>query len=100
MARVNTADMLSVSDATKLGVSRLVRDAEAGQEHVLVRNNKPVAVVVSIRRIEEWEAMSDDLTDVALAAARALTTGEERHSLDEVLAHFGYTREQLRALGD
>ena len=100
MARVNTADMLSVTDAAKLGVSRLVRDAERGQEHVLVRNNRPVAVMVSIRRLEEWEEMADDLTDVALAAARALTGDEERHSLDDVLARFGYTREQLRALSD
>jgi hypothetical protein len=88
MARVDTADMLSVTEAAKLGLSRLIRDAEAGQEHVLLRNNQPVA------------AVEDDLLDVALAAARALTTGDERHSLDDVLARFGYTREQLRALDD
>ena len=100
MARVDTAGMLSVSDAAKLGVSRLVRDAEEGQEHVLLRNNRPVAAVVSIRRLDEWEALEEDLTDVALAAARVLTTSDERHSLDAVLAHFGYTREQLQALDD
>jgi antitoxin (DNA-binding transcriptional repressor) of toxin-antitoxin stability system len=100
MARVDTADMLSVTEAAKLGLSRLIRDAEAGQEHVLLRNNQPVAAVVSISRLDEWESLEDDLLDVALAAARALTTGDERHSLDDVLARFGYTREQLRALDD
>ena len=100
MPRVNTADMLSVTDATRLGLSRLIRDAEAGQERVLLRNNRPVAAVVSIRRLDEWDGLADDLADVALAAARVLTAGEERHSLDDVLTRFGYTREQLLASGD
>jgi hypothetical protein len=48
-----------------------------------------------LERLEEWEG---DLLDIALAEARVLTTGPHRYSLDEVLAHFGYTREQLRDL--
>jgi hypothetical protein len=41
-----------------------------------------------------------DLLDIALASARMLSTGDGRTSLDEVLASFGYTREQLRDLDD
>lgn len=43
------------------------------------------------------ETDDDDALDVALGQARMLTTGSERVSLDEVLDHFGYTREELRA---
>lgn len=98
MALVDTADLISISDASKLGVSALVREAEAGHERVVLRNNRPVAAVVSMKRLEQLQQMQEDLLDVSLAAARMLTTGSRRYSLDEVLAQFGYTREQLRDL--
>lgn len=98
MALVDTADLLSISDANKLGVSGLVRDAERGQEHVLLRNNTPVAVVVSIKRLEELQQLEADLLDISLVNARMLTTGSARHALDDVLAQFGYTRDDVRDL--
>lgn len=100
MALVDTADLISISDANKLGVSALVREAEAGHERVVLRNNKPVAAVVGIKRLEELQQSQEDLLDVSLAAARMLTTGSRRHSLDDVLAQFGYAREQLRDLSE
>ena len=96
MALVDTADLISISDANKLGLSALIREAEAGHEQVVLRNNKPVAAVISVKRLEELQRLQEDLLDVSLAAARMLTTQPRRHSLDEVLAQFGYTREQLR----
>ena len=98
MALVDTADLISISDATKRGVSALVRAAEAGHEQVVLRNNKPVAAVVSIKRLEQLQQVQEDMLDVSLAAARMLASGPRRHSLDEILAQFGYTREQLRDL--
>jgi len=95
--RVNTADMLSVTEANNMGVSRLVRDVEQGREHILLRNNKPVAAVASMRRLEEWDELEDDLLDISLLAARVMTSGDHRHSLDDVFARFGYTRESLAA---
>jgi prevent-host-death family protein len=100
MALVDTADLISISDANKLGVSALVREAEAGQERIVLRNNKPVAAVVSMKRLEQLQQLEEDILDVSLGAARMLTTGPRRHALDEVLAQFGYTREQLRDLPD
>jgi prevent-host-death family protein len=96
MALVDTADLISISQANKIGISALIREAEEGNERIVLRNNKPVAAVVGIERLEELQQMRDDLLDVALAAARVLTAGPQRHSLDDVLAQFGYTREQLR----
>jgi antitoxin (DNA-binding transcriptional repressor) of toxin-antitoxin stability system len=97
MPTVDTRELVSISDATKKGLSRLVRDAAAGHERILLRNNKPVAAVVSMQRLEELEQREEDVRDIALGLARLLTAGEERISLDEVLGQFGYTREQLRA---
>lgn len=100
MALVDQTESISISDASKLGVSTLVTEAAAGHERIVTRDNKPVAAVVSIERLEQLEQLQDDLLDIALATARMLTTGPERHSLDDVLAQFGYTREQLRELPD
>ena len=98
MALVDTTDLISISDAAKLGVSGLVRAAEEGHGHVLLRNNKPVAAVVSMDHLERLQQLEADMLDVSLAVARTLTTGPDRHSLDDVLARFGYTRDQLRDL--
>ncbi len=96
MALVDTSDPISISDANELGVSGLVRAAEEGHEHVLLRDNKPVAAVVSMARLEQLQQLEDDMIDVSLSISRTLTTGADRHSLDDVLARFGYTRDQLR----
>jgi prevent-host-death family protein len=98
MAIVDTADLVSITDASKAGLSALVRAAEEGHEQIVLRNNKPVAAVVSIERLEQLQRLEDELLDVSLVAARMLTTGAERVSLDDVLARFGYTREQLAEL--
>lgn len=98
MTLVDTADLISISEASHLGVSALIRAAEEGHEQVVLRNNKPVAAVVSMKRLEELQQLQEDMLDLALVTARMLTTGPERHSLDEVLERFGYTREQLRDL--
>jgi hypothetical protein len=103
MAMVDTENLISISEANKLGVAALAREAEQGRERILVRNNKPVAAVVGIERLErlqQLEDLEDDLIDITLATARLLTSSGDRYSLDEVLAMFGYTREQLRDLPD
>jgi prevent-host-death family protein len=97
MAKVDTRALISISEANGLGISRLVRDAEQGKEPVLLRNNKPVAVVVGMQRFEELEQLEEDLLDIALAAARVQTDDGRRVSLDDILGHYGYTREQLRS---
>jgi prevent-host-death family protein len=99
VALIDTGDMLSVTDANTMGLSKLIRDVEEGHERVLVRNNKPVAAVVSMRRLEEWSELEDDLLDITLLAGRMMTTSERRHSLDDVLTRFGYTREELAGPG-
>ena len=98
MALVQTEDLISISEASKLGVSALVRDAEVGHDRIVLRNNKAVAVVMSMERFERLQQLQDDLVDITLAASRMLTTSGQRHSLDEVLEQFRYTREDLADL--
>ena len=94
MAFVETHDPISIANASRLRVSALVREAETGKDHIVPRNNQPVAAVVGIARLEQWQRTEDDLLGVSLVAARMATTGPERSSLDEVLTEFGFTRDQ------
>ncbi|MCC6627284.1 MAG: hypothetical protein IT340_07765 [Chloroflexi bacterium] len=42
MARVTTEDVISITEAARLGHSALIREAEAGHERTVLRNNRPV----------------------------------------------------------
>lgn len=95
MPTVDTKELISVSDAGKVGLSALVKAAERGEQRVLMRNNKPIAAVVGIDVLERTEELEERLLDVSLALTRLLTTSERRHSLDDVLDRFGFTRDDL-----
>jgi hypothetical protein len=95
---IDTDNMLSVTDANRIGISKLISDAESGHDRVLMRNNKPVVAVVSMARLESLtrlEALQDDLELVALALGRSASDNGNRTDLDDVLVHFGLTREDL-----
>ena len=55
---------------------------------------------MSVERYERLQELQDDLIDITLVAARMLTTSGKRYTLDEVLDHFGYTREEIAAIPD
>jgi antitoxin (DNA-binding transcriptional repressor) of toxin-antitoxin stability system len=97
---IDSSDLISITEASRRGASALVRDAELGRERIVLRNNKPVAAVVSMARLEQLHELEEELRDIALTSARMLTDSGQRHSLDDVLARLGYTREQLDAIPD
>lgn len=97
---VDTANLISITEASSRGLSALVREAEEGRDRILVRNNQPVAAMVSMKRYEALQELEDELRDIWLASARMATTGPERFSLDDVLERFGVTREELAAIPD
>lgn len=95
MPIVDTGELISVTDAGKVGISGLVKVAERGEQRVLMKNNKPVAAVVGIDTLERNEELEERLSDVSLALTRLLTTSERRHSLEDALGRFGFTRGDL-----
>jgi prevent-host-death family protein len=100
MTMIDSQSLLSISQASQRGVSALVRAAEHGHDQIVLRNNKPVAAVVSMRRLDDEQRLRDDLADVTMLAARMLTTTGAAVPLDDVLAEFGYTRDQVRDSAD
>lgn len=88
--------VLSVSEASARGVAGLLKDSEHGTDTVVERHGRPVAAVVSIEHFGELRELEQDLRSAALVLGRAATDNGHRRDLDEVIAAFGFTREELQ----
>ena len=96
--KIDTNDLISVTEANAKGISRLVSEASEGHDIVVIRNNKPAAAIIGmeklerLQRIEEWE---DDIKLLALAVIRSATDTGERMSLADAAARFGIDLDAL-----
>ncbi|MGD9703321.1 MAG: type II toxin-antitoxin system Phd/YefM family antitoxin [Acidimicrobiia bacterium] len=88
---------ISVTAASERGVSGLLKDAESGADVVVERHGRPVAAIVSVRRLSELVELEADLRSAALVLARAATDTGQRTDLDEIIAVLGFDRSQLEA---
>lgn len=89
--------VVSVTEAAKSGLSKLLRDVERGEDVVVERHGKAVAAVVSMRHLEEIRRLESDLREAVLLLSRAATDTGHRTALDEVLTAFGFDRAELEA---
>jgi prevent-host-death family protein len=89
--------VVSVSEATALGVAGLVRAAEQGEDVFVSRRGRPVAVMVSVDRLDRLRDLESDLRDVALVMARSASDTGSRIGLDEAIAALGFSRKELEA---
>jgi len=90
--RIDTSDMISVTEASAQGLSKLISEASKGRQLVVFKNNKPAAAIVDIKtmeRLQYLEELEEDLKLIAVAWARSLTDSGERYSLEDVAAEFG-----------
>ena len=95
---INTHDMISVSEASQRGVSRLIQDAASGRTQIVLRNNKVVAAVVgveNIERIQRLEELESDLRLLSVALARTVTDSGRRYTFDEVAEELGINLDEL-----
>lgn len=95
---VDTQDLISVTEASNRGVSRLIQDAAQGRTQVVLRNNKAVAAVVGIEAVERLarlEELEGDLRLLSVALARTVTDSGRRYSLTEVAAELGVDLDTL-----
>jgi len=95
---VETQDLISVTEASNRGVSRLVQDAVRGRTQVLLRNNKAVAAVVGIdavERLARLEELEGNLRLLSVALARTVADSGRRYRLDEVAAELGVDLDSL-----
>jgi len=90
--RIDTNDVISVTEASTQGLSKLVNEVSKGRLLVVFRNNQPAAAIVDIKtmeRLQYLEELEEDLKLIAIAWARSLTDSGERYDLDDVAAELG-----------
>jgi hypothetical protein len=85
-------DRVSVTEASRRGVARLVADAAHGTEVVVERHGEALAAVVGFERYTELLQLRADLRDLALALGRSADDDGSRHPLDDVVDAFGRAR--------
>lgn len=95
MTLLHDTHELSVTEAAQRGVAGLVAEAEQGADLIVTRRNKAVAVMIGIDRLAELESAASDLYDLALVMARSATDSGRRTSLEDVLAAYDLTIDDL-----
>jgi len=88
---------LSITEASRAGLSALVTAAEEGRDIPLSRHGKVVAEVVSAKEIAQLRNDRDTLRDAALAMARFATDSGVRTTLDQAMEFFNLNRAELEA---
>jgi prevent-host-death family protein len=90
--KVDTNDMVSVTEASNRGVSWLIKEAGSGRNVVVVKNNTPAAVVVGpqvMERLQHVDEIEEDLRLWALTLTRIATDTGERFDLRDIAAKLG-----------
>ncbi|MFD2419134.1 type II toxin-antitoxin system Phd/YefM family antitoxin [Amycolatopsis pigmentata] len=96
--RIDTNDLISVTDANSKGVSKLVAEAGEGRQFVLIKNNKPAAVLIGIdklERLQQLEEREEGLKLLAMAVVRSATGTGRTVSLEEAADRFGIDLDDL-----
>ena len=92
-----SAESVTVTEASRLGVSDLVRRASQGHDIVVEKHGTPVAAVIGLARFEQLEDLEADLRSAALVLSRLATDNGVRIGLDEVIDSLGFNRAELEA---
>lgn len=97
--QVDMDSLVSVSEVSSRGVSKLVTEAEGGREWVILRGSKPAAAMIGIERfrhLQELERLEHTVELLVTALGRLVTERDlDRHRLDEVLDELGLTDADL-----
>lgn len=96
--KINSNDLISVTEASRQGVSRLVSAASEGRDLVLIKNNRPAAAIVGIEKLERLQRLEEyeeDIRLLAMAVVRSVTEMEPRASLEDAAARFGIDLDEL-----
>ncbi|OMH27708.1 hypothetical protein BKD30_03455 [Tersicoccus phoenicis] len=88
---------MTISAASRTGISGLVSSAEAGQDVVLSRHGRVVAEIVSAEEIARLRRDRELLKDAAIVMARFATDSGVRTDLDSALEAFGLSRNELES---
>lgn len=88
---------LSISDASRNGISGLVSRAESGEDLAFARHGRVVAEMVSVQEMEDLRRDREALRDAVLIMVRMAADSSIRTDLDQAMEAFGLNRSELEA---
>ena len=88
---------ISITEASRSGISGLVTAAESGEPVALSRHGRIVAEVVSAEQMATLRQAQESLLDATLVMARFATDSGERVELDDAIEMLGFNRAELEA---
>lgn len=101
-------NFVSVSDFSQGKANKIFKDvSENDQEYIVLKNNKPAAVVLSVseyekknERIKRLEAIVEKILDLHLLYEAENRTTGETVSFEEIVKEEGISMEELEALAE
>jgi len=99
---------VSVSDFSQGKANRIFKDvSENDQEYIVLKNNKPAAVVLSVseyekknERIKRLEAIVEKIMDLHLLYEARTRTTDDTVPFEEVVKEEGLSMEELETLAE
>ncbi|MGW4717676.1 type II toxin-antitoxin system prevent-host-death family antitoxin [Nocardia sp. NPDC004260] len=91
MVSIPTTNFVGVTDVAR-ETSKYVSAVSDGESFLVMKNNKPVAALVSpeiIDRLADLDEREQDLRMLCLTLSRMITDSGKRHDLDDVAAELG-----------
>lgn len=88
---------LTITEASRRGISDLVASAEAGRSIPISRHGRVVAEIVSSQEMEKLRQDQELLRDAALVITRFTTDSGVRTDLDQAMQAFGLDRAELES---
>lgn len=96
---IDTRDLVSITEFSRRP-SAYVTNLKGRERKVILRNNVPIAVLMTPDELETLDAAHQDAVDLALALARKLADEGKREAAHQVLAEFGIHWDDLHEVGD
>ena len=92
-------NMVPISDLNRGKASQVIGRVQQGEAVVVVRNNAPVAVMISPEEYERLQDLEEDFELLSIAASRmSLGDPSEWLTMEQVMEKLGVTREELDAI--
>jgi len=94
--------IVSVSELGRGKASKVIQNVEdKNEQYIVVKNNKPQAVIISIEEYNRLLALSDELELLKLATLRVAETSESDYSsFNDVLEELGISHDDLDSIED
>ena len=103
-----TEKLIPISDFSQGKAGKVFRDvAENDSEYVVLRNNQPTAVVMSVKEYKDAQAKLDMLEkllekieDIRLLNLAKAREGDDSRDFEDFVNETGFSMEELKALSE